>query len=64
MEEIWLPVGGGGLAGGNVLSVGDSAQVVGAGPLLASDAHESLRWGTSAADGAQNLRRRSANSLG
>ena len=45
VEEIWLPVGGGGLAGGNVLSVGDSAQVVGAEPLLASDAHESLRMG-------------------
>jgi len=28
-----------------VLSVGDSAQIVGAEPLLASDAHESLRIG-------------------
>ena len=45
VEELWLPVGGGGLASGNVLSVGDSSQVVGAEPLLASDAYQSLRSG-------------------
>ena len=45
VEELWLPVGGGGLASGNVLSAGDFSQVVGAEPLLASDAYQSLRSG-------------------
>lgn len=45
LDEFWLPVGGGGLASGNVLSVGDSVQVVGAEPDLARDAYDSLRLG-------------------
>ena len=45
LDEFWLPVGGGGLASGNVLSVGDLVQVVGAEPDLARDAYESLRLG-------------------
>ena len=45
LDELWLPVGGGGLASGNVLAVGDSIQVVGAEPDLARDAYESLRLG-------------------
>ena len=45
LDEFWLPVGGGGLASGNVLSVGDTVQVVGAEPDLARDAYDSLRLG-------------------
>ena len=47
-----------------MLSVGDSAQVVGAEPLLASDAHESSALGYVSRRWSPNLRRRSANSLG
>ena len=45
LDEFWLPVGGGGLASGNVLSIGASLQVVGAEPDLARDAYESMRLG-------------------
>lgn len=43
LDEIWLPVGGGGLAAGTVLGAGSRVQVVGAEPELASDAHQSLQ---------------------
>jgi threonine dehydratase len=45
IDELWVPVGGGGLAGGNVLSVGEELQVVGAEPALARDAYEGLKLG-------------------
>lgn len=45
IDEIWVPVGGGGLAAGTVLAAGDSVQVVGAEPELARDAYDSLRLG-------------------
>ena len=41
VDEVWVPVGGGGLAAGTVLAC-ESAQVVGAEPELAGDAHQSL----------------------
>jgi len=45
IEELWLPVGGGGMASGCVAAVGDRVRVMGAEPLLADDAYESLRTG-------------------
>jgi len=45
VDEIWTPVGGGGLAAGTVLAAGASVQVVGAEPELARDAHDSLQLG-------------------
>ena len=44
-EEIWVPVGGGGLAAGSILGAADHAQIVGAEPALADDAARSLRLG-------------------
>ena len=46
VEEVWIPVGGGGLAAGTVLGVGELVQVVGAEPELAGDAYASLQTGT------------------
>jgi threonine dehydratase len=45
VDEIWTPVGGGGLASGTVLASGHAAQVVGAEPRLAGDAFASLQRG-------------------
>ena len=42
LDQVWVPVGGGGLAAGTVLAVGDEAQVVLAEPALAADARQSL----------------------
>lgn len=46
LDQIWVPVGGGGLAAGTVLAAGGDAEVVLAEPELARDAHDSLRSGT------------------
>jgi threonine dehydratase len=43
VDEIWLPVGGGGLAAGTVLGAGAGVQVVGAEPELAADAYQSMQ---------------------
>lgn len=45
LEQIWVPVGGGGLAAGTVLAAGDAAQVVLAEPELARDAKDALESG-------------------
>ena len=45
IEQIWTPVGGGGLAAGTVLAAGDTAEVVLAEPELARDAKDSLESG-------------------
>ena len=45
LDQIWVPVGGGGLAAGTALAVGDHAQVVLAEPALAGDAKLSLETG-------------------
>ena len=45
LDQVWVPVGGGGLAAGTVLAVGDAAQVVLAEPALAADARQSLSSG-------------------
>lgn len=45
LDELWVPVGGGGMASGCVTAVGTRLQVVGAEPELADDAFESLATG-------------------
>ncbi len=45
VDEVWVPVGGGGLASGCVLAAPPGIQVVGAEPQLAGDAQLSLRLG-------------------
>ncbi len=48
INELWLPVGGGGLAAGAIEAVGEAecrVQVVGAEPELADDAAQSMRTG-------------------
>ena len=45
LDQVWVPVGGGGLAAGTVLAVGDAARVVLAEPELAADAQQSLSSG-------------------
>lgn len=45
VDEVWLPVGGGGLAAGTVLSCAADVQVVGAEPQQANDAYQSLASG-------------------
>lgn len=45
IEQIWVPVGGGGLAAGTVLATGDAADVVLAEPELARDAKDALESG-------------------
>lgn len=45
LDELWLPVGGGGMASGCVLAVGEQMRVRGAEPELADDAWESLTKG-------------------
>ena len=46
LDQVWVPVGGGGLAAGTVLAVGGAAEVVLAEPELARDAKDSLESGT------------------
>lgn len=45
LDELWVPVGGGGMASGSVLAVGEKIQVRGVEPELADDAWESLETG-------------------
>ena len=45
LDQLWVPVGGGGLAAGTVLAAGDETQVVLAEPALARDAKDSLARG-------------------
>ena len=45
LDQIWVPVGGGGLAAGTVLAAGDSTQVMLAEPTRACDAKDSLESG-------------------
>ena len=45
LDQIWVPVGGGGLAAGTVLAVADTAEVILAEPWLARDAKDSLARG-------------------
>ncbi len=44
-DEVWVPVGGGGLASGCVLAAPAEVQIVGAEPALAADARLSLETG-------------------
>ena len=46
LDQVWVPVGGGGLAAGTVLAVAGAAEVVLAEPELARDAKDSLESGT------------------
>ncbi len=47
LDTLWVPVGGGGLASGSLLALGDSSTVVrGVEPELADDAYWSLREGS------------------
>jgi threonine dehydratase len=43
VDEIWVPVGGGGMAAGTVLAAGQDVQIVGAEPTLAGDARMALQ---------------------
>ena len=45
LQEVWVPVGGGGLACGAVIAAADRCVVVGCEPELARDAHDSLERG-------------------
>jgi len=45
LNQLWVPVGGGGMASGCVLALGQEVTVIGAEPLLADDAYESLTTG-------------------
>lgn len=42
IKQIWVPIGGGGLAAGAVVSAADECEIVGSEPELARDAHDSL----------------------
>ena len=42
LTQVWVPIGGGGLASGAVLAADQSCEVVGSEPELARDAHDSL----------------------
>lgn len=46
LEQLWVPVGGGGLISGCILAASEEVEVVGAEPELAGEALESLRSGT------------------
>ena len=46
LKEIWVPVGGGGLCSGTIVGANGRARVVGCEPLLASDAHDSMKAGS------------------
>jgi len=45
LDELWVPVGGGGMASGSLVAVGKKIQVRGVEPELADDAWESLESG-------------------
>ena len=42
VREVWVPIGGGGLASGAVIAADDGCTIVGCEPELARDAHDSL----------------------
>ncbi len=42
VREVWVPIGGGGLASGAVIAADDRCSIVGCEPELARDAHDSL----------------------
>ncbi len=42
VREVWVPIGGGGLASGAVIAADDRCTIVGCEPELARDAHDSL----------------------
>ena len=45
LDQIWVPVGGGGLAAGTVVASDGRAEVIAAEPLLARDAFDSMQKG-------------------
>lgn len=45
LDQIWVPVGGGGLASGTVWAAGKHVEVIGTEPELAKDAHLSMQAG-------------------
>ena len=45
VAEVWVPIGGGGLASGTVVAANSRCKVVGCEPELARDAHDSLAAG-------------------
>ena len=45
LDQIWVPVGGGGLISGTILATGKEVEVIGAEPELADDAFQSLKKG-------------------
>jgi len=45
LDEVWVPVGGGGLAGGTLLALAPESTVIGVEPELADDAYWSLERG-------------------
>ena len=46
LEQLWVPIGGGGLISGCILGASEDVEVIGAEPELAGEACESLRDGT------------------
>lgn len=46
LEQLWVPIGGGGLISGCILAASGVVEVIGAEPDLAGEAFESLRTGT------------------
>ena len=46
LEQLWVPIGGGGLISGCILAASGELEVIGAEPELAGEAFESLRSGT------------------
>ena len=46
LEQLWVPIGGGGLISGCILAASGVVEVIGAEPELAGEAFESLRTGT------------------
>ncbi len=45
LDQVWVPIGGGGLASGAILAANGQTEVVGAEPELADDAFESMKSG-------------------
>lgn len=45
ITELWVPIGGGGLASGAIIAAAERCRVIGCEPELARDAHDSLERG-------------------
>lgn len=45
LEQVWIPVGGGGLASGAILAANGKIEVIGVEPELADDAYQSMKTG-------------------